>query len=48
MDDILCKRKEEFENGFTKMGMIKKRPKTQGSEKILREMSEGRLQSLGK
>ena len=33
---------------FHKNGYEKKWPKTQGSEKILREMSEGRLQSLGK
>ena len=48
MDDILVQRKEESENGFHKNGYEEKWPKTQGSEKILREMSEGRLRSLGK
>ena len=48
MDDILVQRKEESENGFHKNGYEEKWPKTQGSEKILREMSEGRLRSLEK
>ena len=47
-DDIFEQRKEEYENGFHKNGYEEKWPKTQGSEKILTEMSEERLRSLGK
>ena len=47
-DDIFVQRKEEYENGFHKNGYEEKWPKTQGFEKILREMSKGRLRTLGK
>ena len=48
MRPLLMQRKRKFENGFHKMGMKQKWPRTQGSEKILRKISEGRLRSLGK
>ena len=47
-DDIFVQRKEEYVNGFHKNGYEQKWQKTQGFEKILREMSEGKLRSLGK
>ena len=48
MRPLLMQRKRKFENGFHKMGKKQKWPRTQGSEKILRKISEGRLRSLGK
>ena len=45
-EDMLVQRKDGFENGFHQKLVWQKCSKTQGSKKILKEMSERRLRSL--